>query len=72
MNINSELFWISLRVNIILILQKYLFWGYSKWQQIKQSAPGLKRGMTANFSLLKSTNHVEFIEKCMKGREKHV
>ena len=25
------------RAKIILILQNYLFWGYSKWQQIKQS-----------------------------------
>ena len=26
---------------IILISQKYLFLGYSKWRFIKQSAPGL-------------------------------
>ena len=34
---------------IISISQKYLFWGYSKWQQIKQSAPGLNQGLSWKF-----------------------
>ena len=36
-------------VKIILILQKYFFWGFLEWQQIKQSAPGLNRGLPLNF-----------------------
>ena len=34
---------------IILISQKYLFWDFSKWQQIKQTAPGLNKGLSSNF-----------------------
>ena len=45
--------WNSFTVKIILISQKYLFWGYSKWQQIKQSAPGLNKSLFIKFLMAK-------------------
>ena len=63
-SVNSTLFCIG---DIILILQNnvQLFWGYSKWGQIKQNAPGLNRGLSSNFWWLRSANHVKFTEECM-------
>ena len=45
-NIISALFGIGFSQKIILILQSYFFCGYSKWRQIKQSTPGLNRGLS--------------------------
>ena len=47
---------------IIFISPKYLFWGYSKWQQIKQSTVGLNRGLSWNIWWIRSANHVKFPE----------
>ena len=57
---------------IILISQKYLFWGYFKWGQIKQSSTGLNRGLSSNYWWLRSVNHVKFTEECILCIEKHV
>ena len=40
-----------------------LFWGYSKWWQIKQCAPDLNRGLSSNFGGLRNANPVEFTEE---------
>ena len=45
---------------IILIKQKCFFWGYSKWWQIKQSAPG----QSSNLWWLKIANYMKFTEDC--------
>ena len=55
-----------------LISQKYFFWGYSKWLQIKQNVSGLQRGLLSNFWWLKSVNQVKFSEECVMGTEKNV
>ena len=47
-----------------LILQKYFFWGYSKWQ--KTSASGLNRGLS-NFGGLRSANHMKFTKESVYG-----
>ena len=57
---------------IILILQKYLFWGYSKWWQINQCAPGLNRGLLSNLWRPRSANHVIFAEECVMSMKKHI
>ena len=44
-----------------------MFWGYSKWHQIKQSAPGLYRGLSSNFQCLRS---VKFMEECIISTKK--
>ena len=48
-----------------LIVKKYSYLAsvYWKYQQIKQTAPGLNRGVSSNW--LGSVNHVKFIEKCV-------
>ena len=38
--------WNGFIVKIISFLQIHLFLGYSKWQQIKQSAPDLERSLS--------------------------
>ena len=60
MNVNSILFGIAL---IILISQKYLFWGYSRWQQIKQ---------WLFFLRLRSADHMKFTKEFVMGIEKHI
>ena len=57
---------------IILILQKYFFWSYSKWWQIKQSAPSLNRGLSSKFWWLRITNHIQFTDEHVMSKEKHV
>ena len=47
-------------------------WGYSKWWQIKQSPPGLNRGLSSNFWWLRSAHHEKFTEECVMHTEKHV
>ena len=54
-----------LKQKIILIFQKYFFWAYSKWWQIKQSTPGLNSSLLWNFWQLRSANHVKFTECVM-------
>ena len=54
---------------ISLISQKYLFWDYSKWLQIKQSVPGLNWSLSLNIWWLRS---VKFNEECVMNTEKHV
>ena len=49
---------------------KYLFWGNSKWKQIRQSALGLNRGHLAKFSWLRSVKHMKLIEECLICMEK--
>ena len=61
-----------LRAKIILISQTYLFWCYSKWQQIKENAPGLNKGLSSNFCWLWNTNHVKSIKECVLCMKKHV
>ena len=39
---------------------------------IKQKVPGLCRGLSSNFWLLRSTNHVKIAEECMMCTEKHI
>ena len=56
----------------VLISQKYLFWGYWISQQIKQSAPGLNRGLLTNFWRLKSANYVKFTELYVMCTKRHV
>ena len=57
---------------IILFLQKFLFWGNSKRQQIKQGAPSLNRSLSSNLLWLRSANHVKFTEECEMFTKKHV
>ena len=64
--------WNWFLAKIILILQKYLFWDYSKWQQIKQCVPGLNRGLCLSFWWLRSANHMKFTEECVICIEKLV
>ena len=52
--------WNCYIANIILLSLKYLFWGYSKWPQIKQSVPGLNRGLSIIFLFLRSAIHPKF------------
>ena len=59
-------------VKVISIEQKYFFWGYLKWQQIKQSVPGLNRGLSLNFWWLKSANHMKFTAEGMICTEKYI
>ena len=59
-------------VKIILILQKYLFWGYSERQTIKQSTPASNRGLSSNVWWLRDTNQVKFTKECVMFREKYV
>ena len=42
---------------------KYLFWGYSKWWQIKQSAFGLKRGQLSNVLVAEKYKPCEIYRK---------
>ena len=48
---------------IILMFEKYLFSGYSKWQQIKHNDPGLNRGLSLKFWWLRSVKHVKFTKE---------
>ena len=57
---------------IILISQIYLFFGYSKWQQIKQSAPALNRDLSSNFWQPRSPNYMKFTKECVISSEKHI
>ena len=53
------------------IYSSNLFWGYSKWRQIKYCASGLNRGLTWNLRWLRCVNHLGFIRKCLMCTEKH-
>ena len=55
---------------IILILQKYLFCGYSKWQQIGVILAWT--GLSSNFWWVRSANHGKFTEECVMCTEKYV
>ena len=57
---------------ITLISQKYLFWGYSKWQQIKKSTRGLNRELSSNFYWLRIANHGNLTEDWVMCMEKHI
>ena len=62
--------WNCFITKMILISQKYLFWGYLKWLPIRQSAPGLNKGLSSNFWWLRTVNHVKFTEECVMCMEK--
>ena len=54
----------------ILISQKYLFWGYSKWCQIKQSASGPNSGLSSNLLVAKKYKPYEIYRRmCDAYRE---
>ena len=53
-SVNVNLF----KAKIILILQKYLFWGYSKWHQIKQYTK-LEQKSVSKFLLAKNCKPYE-------------
>ena len=71
-NIISALFWIGLCLKIIYSCQKYLFWGYSKWQKIKQNAPCFNSDRSLIFCHLRSSNHVKLTEECVLCTKEHV
>ena len=56
----------------IVFSQKLLFWGYSKWQQIKQNASGLNKSLPLHFWRLRIANYIKFTEECVMYTEKHV
>ena len=49
-----------------------MFWGYSKWQQIKHSTSILNRSLSSNFYWLRSANNVKFTEEYLWCMEKPV
>ena len=49
-----------------------MFWDYSKCCWIKQSAPGLNRGLSSNFWWLSCANNVKFTEECVMCTRKHL
>ena len=54
---------------IILTLQKYLFWGYSK-RQLKQTAPELKQRSVMKFLAAEKYKHDEFCRRmCVVYKE---
>ena len=64
--------WNWLIAKIISTSQIYFFWSYSKWWQIKQSAPGLNKSLSPIFCVVRSTNRVKFKEKCVMWMEKQI
>ena len=57
---------------IILISQKYFFWGNSKWWKIKKISPSLNRDLSSKFFWLRSANYVKFTEECVTCMERNV
>ena len=60
--------WNWFMVKFILILQKYFFWGYSKWLQIKHCSRLEQRSVIK----LLVAEKCKFTEECVMCMEKHV
>ena len=60
-----------IKKKIVLILQKYLFWDYSKCRQMTQSALGFNRGLSSSFCQPRNVNHVKFTEQSVMCTENH-
>ena len=63
--LGNSFVWNRFVAKIILITQKYLFGGYSKWLKLNHTASLLNRGLSFQIWYPRNANHVKFtVEMC--------